>query len=58
MSADPMPPSLPARPPTAAVKPSWSKAALSVWGKSSGYDSADRMPLVQHLLDSAEGLSR
>lgn len=32
----------------------WSDAALSVWGKSSGYDGEYRMPLVQHLTDSAD----
>jgi CRISPR-associated helicase Cas3/CRISPR-associated endonuclease Cas3-HD len=32
----------------------WSEAALSVWGKSSGYDGEFWMPLVQHLVDSAD----
>ncbi|RHW25834.1 CRISPR-associated helicase Cas3' [Nocardioides immobilis] len=32
---------------------SWSEAARSVWGKSSGYDGEAWMPLVQHLEDSA-----
>jgi CRISPR-associated endonuclease/helicase Cas3 len=59
MSADPTP-SLPAsgstraRTTSAAIQPPWSKAALSVWGKSSGYDGEYRMPLVQHLSDSAD----
>jgi CRISPR-associated helicase Cas3/CRISPR-associated endonuclease Cas3-HD len=32
----------------------WSAAALSVWGKSSGYDGEQWMPLAQHLIDSAD----
>jgi len=32
----------------------WSAAALSVWGKSSGYDGEFSMPLVQHLADSGD----
>lgn len=37
-----------------AKTPSWSKAAWSVWGKSSGFDGDEWLPLVQHLIDSAD----
>lgn len=45
------PPPVPAGDP---VEPSWSEAACSVWGKSSGYDGEYWMPLFQHLIDSAD----
>lgn len=32
----------------------WSQAARSVWGKTSSYDGAEWMPLVQHLQDTAD----
>ena len=38
----------------ASAAPSWSDAALSVWGKSSGLDGEYWMPLPQHLLDSGD----
>jgi hypothetical protein len=58
MSADPTPflpasGSTRARTTSAAIQLPWSKAALSIWGKSSGYDGEYRMPLAQHLLDLA-----
>lgn len=34
--------------------PQWSPAALSVWGKTSSYDADEWLPLVQHLIDSAD----
>ena len=37
-----------------AKRPSWSDAAWSVWGKSSGFDGDEWLPLVQHLIDSAD----
>ena len=39
---------------TSSPTPLWSDAALSVWGKSSGFDGEYWMPLVQHLVDSAD----
>lgn len=35
-------------------KPWWSDTARSVWGKSSGFDAENWLPLVQHLVDSAD----
>ncbi|MCL2668205.1 MAG: CRISPR-associated helicase Cas3' [Micrococcales bacterium] len=35
-------------------QPQWSPAASSVWGKSSGFEGDERLPLVRHLLDAAD----